>query len=132
MNETLKTRYFVKDECLVSTEPGEENLYFFFKDGKWKAGVLMMGFLSLDDEDPDGTVVSAGGLDTLIGFDEISEDEARNMVILQTLDYLRNKWETRLPDFDTELIQKYVEADLGKYGIRVVEDSDPVTGGDDI
>ena len=132
MNETSKTRYFIKGECLVSKEPDEENLYFFFMEGKWKPGVLVIGFLSLDDEDPDGTVVSAGSLNSLVGFNEISEDEARDVVILQTLDYLRNKWETRLPDAGTELIQKYVEADLGKYGIRVVEDGDPVTGGDDI
>ncbi len=132
MNETGKTRYFIKGECLVSKEPGEENVYYLFMEGKWKPGVLVVGFLSLDDEDPDGTVVSAGSLDSLVGFNEISEDEARDVVIIQTLDYLRNKWETRFPDADTEIIQKYVEADLGKYGIRVVDDSDIVSGGDDI
>ena len=128
MNETLKTRYFVKDECLVSTEPGEENLYFFFKVGKWKAGVLMMGFLSLDDEDPDGTIFSIGCLDSLIGFEEISEEAAGDMVIYQKLDFLREKWETRLPGADVEVIQKHVEADLSKYGISIIEDDDKERG----
>ena len=92
----------------------------------------MMGFLSLDDEDPDGTIFSIGCLDSLIGFEEISEEAARDMVIYQTLDYLREKWETRLPGADVEVIQKHVEADLRKYGITIVEDSDSEERGDDI
>ncbi len=132
MNETLKTRYFVKDECLVSAEPGEEYLYFFFKDGKWKAGVLMMGFLSLDDEDPDGTIFSIGCLDSLIGFEEISEEAAGDMVIFQTLDFLRKKWETRLPGADVEVIQKRVETELSKYGISIIEDDDGKERGDGV
>ena len=132
MSETLKTRYFVKDDCLVSTETGEENLYFFFKDGKWKAGVLMMGFLSLDDEDPDGTIFSIGCLDSLIGFEEISEEAARDMVIFQTLDFLRKKWETRLPGADVEVIQKHVEAELSKYGISIIENDDGKERGDGV
>lgn len=126
-----KTRYFIKGECLVSKEPGEENLYFFFKDGKWKPGVLIMGFLDLDDEDPEGTVVSIGPLDSLVGFEEISEEDVGDIVIYQTLDFLREKWETRLPGADVETIQKHVEAELGRYGISVVEDN-PEAGGDGI
>ncbi len=124
-------RYFVKSECLVSKEPGDENLYFFFKDGKWKPGVLMMGFLDLDDEDPEGTVVSIGTLDSLVGFEEVSEDVAREMTIYQTIGFLREKWETRLPGADPEMIQKHVESELSKYGISVVED-DSEDGGDGV
>ena len=124
-------RYFVKGECLVSKEPGEENLYFFFKDGKWNPGVLMMGFLDLDDEDPEGTVVSIGTLESLVGFEEVSEDVAREMTIYQTIGFLREKWETRLPGADPEMIQKHVESELGKYGISVVED-DSEDGGDGV
>ena len=123
-----ETRYFVKGECLVSREPGEENLYFFFKDGKWKPGVLMMGFLDLDDEDPEGTVVSIGTLDSLVGFEEVSEDVAREMVIYQTIGFLREKWETRLPGADPEMIQKHVESELGKYGISVIGDDSEEEG----
>ena len=125
MKNMQNTYYRIREQSLGKKEDGK---YFLFQNAKWvpdENHVIMDLLVGFDPSEPEDSPYRFGS-GTVFDIDEISYEEAMEILSDQTVDFLLEKWKKDLVpkkeawDRDPEWPAKYVKTRFELNGFRYV------------